>query len=374
MNKTITLILALIVIIGAIFFIESRKPEQSNLEPVVADNIVPVKEKEATYPKAKEITTPDGFINVDEITVDELIGKKVILVDFWTYSCINCQRTLPYLNSWYDKYKDQGLEILAIHTPEFEFESEYENVLEAVKKFNIKYPVILDNDYSTWRAYENRYWPRKYIIDIDGYIVYDHIGEGAYRETEKKIQELLAERSAKLGTNESITSEVSDPEGAVDVSERDIGSPEVYFGSSRNEYLGNGAPLVAGNQSLEIDSDIKNLDVNTLYLEGSWDIQEEYARNSSSARILFNYRATDVHTVLGSSEGEVVRVYVKRDREYIGKDLAGKDIKFDGEKSYINVSSESLYNLIEGDDAVKYHTIELIIDSGSVEAFTFTFG
>ena len=178
-NKNIILLVAVLIVVGAIFYLESLKPEQSDLDPVVADNIVPVEEKASMYEEAKEITTPDGFINVDDISVSELIGKKVVLVDFWTYSCINCQRTLPFLNAWYDKYKDQGLEILAIHTPEFEFEKDYGNVLAATEKFDIEYPVILDNDYSTWRAYKNRYWQRKYIIDIDGFIVYDHIGEGA---------------------------------------------------------------------------------------------------------------------------------------------------------------------------------------------------
>jgi cytochrome c biogenesis protein CcdA/thiol-disulfide isomerase/thioredoxin len=154
--------------------------------------------KEQFYPRYNEIVDPSGFVNTDPITIGELIGDKVVLIDFWTYSCINCQRTLPYLTSWYEKYRDTGLEIVGIHTPEFAFEKNTDNVIEAANKFGITYPIVLDNDYATWGAYKNQYWPHKYLIDIDGFIVYDHIGEGAYEETEAKIQELLEERSEVL--------------------------------------------------------------------------------------------------------------------------------------------------------------------------------
>src|SRR3989344_3254541 len=154
-----------------------------------------------------EIVNPSGFLNtgvdsdgkVAPVTLGDLVGKKVILVDFMTYSCINCQRTFPHVKAWYEKYKDKGLEIVGIHTPEFAFEKNIENVRVAMKKAGITYPVVLDNDYGTWKAYANNYWPRKYLIDINGNIVYDHIGEGAYEETEMKILELLEERAKLLG-------------------------------------------------------------------------------------------------------------------------------------------------------------------------------
>lgn len=146
-----------------------------------------------------EFVNPSGFVNTEAFTMRELVGTKVVLIEFMTYSCINCQRTFPYVNTWYEKYKDQGLEIVGIHTPEFSFERNIDNVREAMKKEGITYPIVLDNDYATWRAYGNNYWPRQYLIDIDGNVVYDHIGEGAYRETEEKIQELLAERKERLG-------------------------------------------------------------------------------------------------------------------------------------------------------------------------------
>ena len=167
-------------------------------KPVVS---VPVSAVNSQFVQAPEIVNPSGFINTDSkpITLGEFKGKKVVLVSFWTYSCINCKRTLPYLNSWYEKYRDQGLEIVSIHTPEFAYERILKNVEEeALNTFDIKYPVVLDNDYSIWKAFGNRYWPRKYIIDIDGYIVYDHIGEGAYDETEEKIQKALKKRAERL--------------------------------------------------------------------------------------------------------------------------------------------------------------------------------
>jgi len=204
----------LLVIVSAIWYLESVKPNRIFLAPGSADvQTMSIQEKEKIYPAAKEIVAPAGFINVDNVKIQDLIGKKVILVDFWTYSCINCQRTLPYLTSWYEKYKDQGLEIIGVHTPEFEFEKKIENVQWAIDKYGIKYPVALDNDYGTWNAYANRYWPRKYLIDIDGYVVYDHIGEGAYDATEKKIQELLRERMVRLNLSGEVAGGMVSPEG-----------------------------------------------------------------------------------------------------------------------------------------------------------------
>lgn len=145
--------------------------------------------------RAAEISTPDGFINTSgkPITIGELRNKKVVLVSFWTYSCINCKRTLPYFNDWYTKYKDQGLEIVSIHTPEFSFEHVLKNVESAVATHKIEYPVVLDNDYSTWSSYGNQYWPRRYLVNKDGFIIYDHIGEGDYEDTEKRIKIALEE-------------------------------------------------------------------------------------------------------------------------------------------------------------------------------------
>lgn len=201
-QKSIAGVLVIVVIVGAIILLEHTKTTVNLSNREIADTVIVVEnsaervaEKEREYERVKEISTPDAIINAPEdFNLADLVGEKVILVDFWTYSCINCQRTLPYLNDWHDEYADDGLVIVGVHTPEFEFEKDYDNVLRAVEKWGIEYPVVMDNDYSTWQSYRNRYWPRKYLIDIDGFIVYDHIGEGGYDETEEKIVELLNEK------------------------------------------------------------------------------------------------------------------------------------------------------------------------------------
>ena len=149
-------------------------------------------DKQAGYTPGIEIVDPTGFVNASSsFTLASLVGKKVILVDFWTYSCINCLRTIPYLNAWYERYASQGLEIVGIHTPEFDFEKDINNVRAAVQKYGIQYPVVLDSNYGTWNAYNNLYWPHEYLIDMAGYIVHDQVGEGNYAETESEIQKLL---------------------------------------------------------------------------------------------------------------------------------------------------------------------------------------
>lgn len=354
-SKRYILIATIVVIVGAIYFINgnSVKRTGSNEAVVVAQGSEMKKEeKEKQYELAKEITTPDGFINTNgqPITISELVGKKVILVDFWTYSCINCQRTTPYLNAWYEKYRDKGLEIIGVHTPEFEFEEKYENVEAAAKKFGIQFPVVLDNDYSTWTAYKNRYWPRKYLIDIDGYIVYDHIGEGAYEETERRIQEALMERMSVLGEDipiaQSVTSETP--------REDNPRSPEIYFGAARNSNLQNGRTGVIGIQNLTAPEGIA---INKLYLDGSWNIQEEFAENKNNdAKIKFRYQAKDVYFVAGGEQAKKIRIF--KDGEFICEQI---------------VKDHTLYHLIE-DSAYGEYTLEIIIETPGLRAFTFTFG
>ncbi|MDQ3566838.1 MAG: redoxin domain-containing protein [Actinomycetota bacterium] len=169
---------------------DRMSPEEDNPE-ATADRIA---RKEAEFSRAEEIVAPSGFINADDVSINEARGEKVVLLDFWTYTCFNCQNTQPYINRWHQKYADDGLRIVGVHTPEFGFEREYANVEQAVREAGIQYPVVLDNSYATWDAYDQRYWPAWYLIDADGFIRYKHFGEGAYGETEAKIQELLAEK------------------------------------------------------------------------------------------------------------------------------------------------------------------------------------
>ncbi len=371
MNRNFVLAIVLIAIAGAIFYLESVKTTSAPQSTFVQNengSIVQQPVKYKPFPRAQELQGISGFINTGNITIRELIGKKVILVDFWTYSCINCQRTTPYLNAWYEKYKGKGLEIIGVHTPEFEFEKDYDNVKKAVEKFGIKYPVALDNDYATWKAYHNRYWPRKYLIDIDGYIAYDHIGEGGYEETEAKIQELLEERMQTLGLNASISRDMAEPKNKTDVDFSKIASPETYFGAFRNANLANGNPLAQGVQNLSQPLQIER---NSLYLTGEWNFSGEYAENGNAgAKIIFKYKAKNVYLV--ASADETVEISVTLDGKQLSAE-AGGDVSVEGGKSLAKIGEDRLYKLIEGKDYGE-HTLEMTVGKPGLKAFAFTFG
>ncbi len=168
-------------------------PEETDSE---AERIA---KKEEKYDQAKEIVGSTGLINAESVSIKEAAGDSVVLLQFWTYSCFNCQNVQPYINSYHDKYADDGLQVIGIHKPEFEFEKDYASVAEAVQLENIQYPIVLDNNDATWDAYNQRYWPTWYLIDADGFVRYKHIGEGGYDATEREIQELLEERDQISG-------------------------------------------------------------------------------------------------------------------------------------------------------------------------------
>lgn len=359
-------IIFFIVLLGiglTIWYFESQKVDMGMRGDATHIERPDKKEKASMYDPAVELVGNQRFINSEPFKLADHIGKKVILVDFWTYSCINCQRTTPFLNAWWNKYKDKGLLIVGVHTPEFEFEKNYDNVLKAVHKFEIEYPVVQDNNYATWRAYGNRYWPHKYLIDIDGFIVYDHIGEGAYEETEIKIQELLNERMVVLGENgkigESITRETKNG--------TQVGSPETYFGSARNHNFGSGTSQRAGTFNFSQPAEIVS---NMLYLTGQWQITNEFAQNiSQGAKIIFRYNSKDVYFVGSSDTG--VKIKVLQDGKPV-EDAAGEDISKDGKGDGF-VKDSRLYKLISNPKAGD-HILEIIIDSPGLKAFTFTFG
>ncbi len=299
-----------------------------------------------------EIVDPAGFVNTEGITLGEMIGEKIILVDFLTYSCINCQRTFPYLNAWYERYKDQGLEIVGIHTPEFAFEKNIDNVRDAMTRFGISYPIVLDNDYTTWRAYGNRYWPRKYLIDIHGNIVYDHIGEGAYEETEMKIRELLAELADILNqemvstADELVAKTVVDTSGVAQ-------SPETYFGSLRNELLGNGEPGKTGEQTLTKPTYLYK---NNLYLTGTWNIQPEYAEGTEGDEIWYKFDAREIYLVAEADGDAEIEIY--QDDEL---------------RDTITVNASMLYTILRNEFREE-HILNIKVKSGTVRFFAFTFG
>ena len=228
----------------------------------------------------------------------------------------------------------------------------------------INYPVVLDNDYGTWNAFGNEYWPREYLIDIDGFIVHDHAGEGDYDVTEQAIQKALAERATILGTGPVSGGTVA-PTGAINMDPSQVNSPETYFGSNRNEYLANGEQSTPGVQELSIPD---NVSLNNLYLQGSWDFNPEYAETSdTNGKIVYKYDAKNLYFVASSTLGANVKIILD------GKPLTinrGADVNADGTAT---IKENRLYNIVNG-SSYGTHTIEIDVVNGTLDAYTFTFG
>ena len=340
--------------------------QQENFVPASIGNGT-VQIDKSQFKLAPELAKISGYINTDQVTLADLKGK-VVLVDFWTYSCINCIRTIPYLNAWHEKYADDGLVIVGVHTPEFEFEKDYDNVKAAVDKFGIEYPVAQDNDKGTWKAYENRYWPRKYLVDNEGYIRYDHIGEGSYAETEKVIQSLLSERAAYMGANVTFDQSTSKPENAQSVNFGRIDTPELYFG-----YQFARAPLghpegFKPDQTVEYtipeDATIAS---NRIYLDGEWKNNADHMElQGESGRIVLSYSAKAVNIVAGGS-GEL---QISEDGSDLTGSSRGQDVS---EEGTIVVDGQKLYNLAMHKEYGR-HQIVIDVSGKGFEIYTFTFG
>ena len=233
--------------------------------------------KLGNYGKAPEIIPGVEWINSEPLQISNLRGK-VVLIDFWTYTCINCIRTLPYLKDWNEKYKDKGLIIIGVHSPEFEFEKNVNNLRKAISDYEITYPVVQDNNFSTWSAYSNRYWPAKYLIDKNGQVRYFHFGEGEYGATEKAIQELLKD----AGSDVSV--EINNSEKEIDHTSI---SPETYLGSERMLFLYPNGKVSKGSQSFILE---KNIPQNKFTLGGRWTVSDEYSKSTKTQiRMFFLY-------------------------------------------------------------------------------------
>jgi thiol-disulfide isomerase/thioredoxin len=314
-----------------------------------------VKQESTQYTAAPEITNPSGFLNTQPFTLASLIGRKVVLVDFWTYSCINCIRTIPYLNAWYAKYKDAGLEIIGVHSPEFQFEDNETNVANAIKQLGIQYPVVLDDDMGTWDAYQNLYWPAEYLINVDGFIVHTNLGEGNYNETESAIQSALAQRDEALGIPTStIPTGFVNPSNAIGIDYQAIQSPETYFGADRNQYLANGPSLTNGEYNLVAPTTTTS---NALYLGGAWNFEDQYATNQNAgATITYKYDAKNVYMVAAAA----LPITLK--------------ITLDGQPAgTVTVQVNQLYNIIQGANYGE-HTLQITVENPGLQAYTFTFG
>lgn len=306
-----------------------KELEKINKRPV-DENMFGKPMPQSKGPLAPEIITSGQWFNSSPLTLSQLKGK-VVIVDFWTYSCINCQRTLPYLRDWWQKYKDQGLVIIGVHSPEFEFEKDPTNVAKAIEDFKLEYPIVQDNDFATWHEYNNRYWPAKYFIDKDGFIRFTHFGEGAYDESERVIQDLLAE-----GGSSAVSEEINNP-----VYQIFSKTPEIYLGSSRF----NGQ--------------------NYIKFEGDFKTSDEYINPQEGSKIFLNFEAKEVFLVMRpKGDTAKIKVYIDDEMQYFGED---------NKNGIVTVDSDGLYNLIKLDMAGK-HTLRLEFEDSNVEVFAFTFG
>lgn len=332
-------------------------------------------EEAMIYHKAPELASIDGYINTPngaQITIAGYTAQHaVVLVDFWTYSCINCQRSIPYVEAWYRKYAPYGLVVIGVSTPEFAFEHVYANVANAVKQLGITYPVVLDNEYGTWNAFGSEYWPNDYLINADGFIVYNYAGEGDYAGTEMQIQKALVQRAEELNLPVPDFSATSTTPGdVIPISFNQVNSPETYFGANRNEYLGNGSQGQQGIQTLTLPAS-NAVQLNTLYLGGAWDFEPEYAQNQSvGAQIVYRFDAKNMYIVAASGSGQPVTLKLTLDGQPIPASERGSDVNANSE---MTIQADRLYQIIAG-QSYGEHILQITVENPGLQAYTFTFG
>ena len=328
-----------------------------------------------------------AWINSEPLAMEELRGK-VVLVDFWTYTCINCIRTMPFLKQWHARYQDDGLVILGVHAPEFEFEKDLGNVTKAVNDYGIGWPVALDNDFTTWRNYSNRFWPAKYLIDKAGVVRYRHFGEGKYAETEEKIRELIEETGVDLsGAIHELPKDQTIDAGFLNNRGAYV-TRELYAGYERgfgDLHFGQGGYVsqVDYYRNRDQTADFvlpEDLLPHQIYFNGPWHIGPEHVRHGRTSEdyedsISLVYSARSVNVVLTSESGEPYKVRMTADGEYLTEDTKGADVTIgeDGE-SYILVTEPKMYNIVENPSYVEGETLVMSSMSPDFGLFAFTFG
>ncbi len=357
----------------AVYFNSPELNQQSvrSIDSNINDGLssVQLSTDKSQFKKAPEFEGISTYINSNGTKLSDLKGK-VVLIDFWTYSCINCIRTLPYLVDWNHKYSNKGLVIVGIHSPEFEFEKGIDNVKQAVTRFGIKYPVLLDNDHGTWNAFQNSYWPRKYLVDSEGFIRYDHIGEGGYVETENAIRNLLAERGDKQSISPTSVNQtnLSVPESqSVDFNQ--IKTPELYFGYQyARSQLGNNEgfdPEKIVNYTLASSK----LKPNVIYLEGEWkNNADSMELVGKDGKIILDYSAKSINIVAGG-EGEITVMEFRKDNQ-TSNPYSGNDLDSEGK---LTIDGQRLYNIGSHQDYGN-HQIAIDVSGTGFRIYTFTFG
>ena len=343
--------------------------------------------KPAPGPQAAEVEGIDAWINSDPLTIEELEGK-VVLVDFWTYTCINCIRTFPYLKLWHSRYADEGLVILGVHTPEFEFEKDYDNVVQATRDNGIIWPVAQDNDYVTWHNYRNRYWPAKYLIDQDGVVRYTHFGEGGYGETEKQIRLLLAEAGADLSDGKLVLPTDQEEDMTYLNTRNAQVTPELYAGYERNfstALYGRGAYVVQPDYFDSQDEVVTlkapaELVQHKIYFNGPWSIMAESSRHARETSenedyIALKYSAKSVNAVLTAESIQSYRVLLTMNGQPLTEENKGRDVIIGGNgDSYIEVNEARLYELVDHPQYAQGQELRMSSNSSDFGLFAFTFG
>lgn len=311
------------------------------------------------------------WVNSEPIGRGELKGR-VVLVDFWDYTCVNCIRTLPYLAEWHSRYSGLGLAVIGVHAPEFLFARSGGNVKRGIEKLGIDYPVVLDNDYRLMHAFSNKYWPAKYLADKDGYLRYAHYGEGSYLDTELAIQLLLREMEPKVGL----------PDLMRPVRDTDIPgipcyrvSPELYFGYKRGR-PGNPEGVREGTV-VEYKAPFE-LKEDTIYFGGKWLLTGEYARpaleeGDSEARVHLEYTASELNVVMNPEGARGVKLYVMQEDDYLSEEDMGRDVKRDPEgRTFVAVEEPGMYNLVRNRELGK-RRLRLSTTSNACAFYAFTF-
>jgi thiol-disulfide isomerase/thioredoxin len=294
-----------------------------------------------------------GWLNSAPLATEDLRGK-VVLVDFWTYTCINWLRTLGYIRAWADKYAGQGLVVVGVHTPEFPFERDLDNVRQAVQDMAVEYPVALDSDYAIWRAFGNRYWPAVYIADAEGRLRHHHFGEGGYEECERVVQQLLRD-AGRDGVDDNLVS-VADRGFEAQADWTTLRTPETYLGYEQAQNFAAGEP--------------DRLELNQWALSGDWTVEPGASvLNAADGLIRFRFHARDVHLVL-RARGTAVPFRVRVDGESPG-DAHGLDVDEQGRGTLVE---PRLYQLIRQPGSIDDRTFEIAFDASGVEAYAFTFG
>lgn len=351
--------------------LSGKSPRNSAAPNTIAEGAVQVADKTpGTLPVEGNLPPLDGavqWLNSPPLDAQALKGK-VVLVDFWTYSCINCLRSLPYVKAWAEKYRDQGLVVIGVHAPEFAFERDVSNVTKAMKDLGITYPVAIDNEFKIWRAFNNEYWPAHYFADAQGRIRYHHFGEGAYDESERVIQQLLREAGAAKVADGLISAQADGVQMAPDSDA--VQSPETYVGYQRAEHFVPETALVP--DKVAAYNPPAQLALNDWSLGGQWHVGPERATASAPAsRIVYRFHARDLHLVLGpGADGKPVRFKVLIDGKAPG-DAHGMDVAPDGSGT---VTDQRLYQLVRQSDGVTDRTFSIEFLDPGASAYAFTFG